>query len=52
VLTHRELEHQVGEKIGAKVVIVKLADELWHRLEDGRWERYPDYPDPPQEKNG
>jgi hypothetical protein len=50
LLTHREFEHHVGDKVDAKVVIVKLGDELWHRLEDGRWERYPDYPPPLPEK--
>jgi hypothetical protein len=49
-LTHRELEDLIGRKLGAKVVMVRRGDELWHRLEDGRWERYPDYPPPLPEK--
>jgi hypothetical protein len=51
-VTHREFERMVGEKVGAKVVMYALPGEMWHRMEDGSWERYPDYTRTPIPKNG
>jgi hypothetical protein len=40
MMSHREFEHLVGDKVPATVEMMKLGEDLWHRLEDGRWERY------------
>lgn len=50
-MTHREFERLVGEKLDSKVVMYALPDAMWHRMEDGTWERYPDYPSTPVSKN-
>jgi hypothetical protein len=50
-LTHRAFEEMVGKKVDAKIVMFPIGADLWHKLSDGSWERYPDYPAYPSEKN-
>lgn len=51
VLSHRDFEQMAGCKLGPKLVMYALPDSVWRRLENGSWERYPDYPEAPISKS-